>query len=61
MSSPIDPEEFMEDASNIPSFSIGEYSSHLKAAILAAPQMKKVSSFFCDGSWGKDIPGATWW
>jgi hypothetical protein len=46
MSSPIDLDKFMDDMSNIPSFSISEYSSRLKAAILAAPQMEKVSEFF---------------
>jgi hypothetical protein len=46
MSSSIDLGKFIEDVSHIPSFSISEYSSRLRAAILAAPQMSKVAGYF---------------
>ncbi|KAK3371086.1 hypothetical protein B0T24DRAFT_531973, partial [Lasiosphaeria ovina] len=42
----IDVDKFLADVSNVSALSIDEYSSRLRAAILATPRMGKVSSFF---------------
>ena len=38
--------QLLTDLSNVPAFSISEYSSRLKGAILSAPRMKQISNYF---------------